>query len=192
MPETSDSNFSWQEYVRANNDQLVATYGNLVHRVLTMVNRNFEAKVPEPGGLDALSEELLESARARFGESSENLEVCRFRMALQSAMSLAQEANRYLDQKAPWTAIKTSREDAATTLWTCLSVINCLKVLLYPFLPFSSQKLHNLLGFDGSVDEAGWSWESDALSTGQTLAKPEPLFVKLDEAVVEQELQHIS
>ncbi len=192
MPETSDSNFEWHEYVRANNDELVATYGNLVHRVLTLVARNFGGKVPQPGQLDDLGRGLLDFARARFQDTTDNLEACRFRAALQSAMGLAQEANRYIDQKAPWTAIRTDREDAATTLWTCLSVIDCLKVMLYPFLPFSSERLHGLLGFDGSVQDGGWRWEPDSLPVGQSLPTPEPLFVKLDEAVVEQELQRIS
>ncbi len=192
MPETSDSNFEWREYVRANNNELVGTYGNLVNRVLPLVARNFGGKVPQPGQLDDLSRGLLDSARARFQDTTDNLEACRFRAALQSAMALAQEANRYIDQKAPWTAIRTDREDAATTLWTCLSVINCLKVILYPFLPFSSERLHRLLGFDGSLRDVGWDWQPGALPVGQALATLEPLFVKLDEAVVEQELQRIS
>ncbi|MGH2542419.1 MAG: methionine--tRNA ligase, partial [Ardenticatenaceae bacterium] len=180
------------EYVRANNDELVATYGNLVHRVLTMVARNFEGKVPEPNDLDEASKKLRDSARARFKETSDNLAACHFRMALQAAMALAHEANGYLNEKAPWTAVKTNPADAATTLWTCLTVINCLKVMTYPFLPSSAAKLHRLLGFDGDIEDVGWNCQRDALPAGQSLPKPEPLFVKLDEAVVEQELQRFS
>ena len=191
MPETSDSDFSWREYVRRNNDELVATYGNLVHRVLTMTSRNFAGRVPEPGELDDPSNELLEQARVRFDETGKNIEACRFRPALQSAMALAQAANRYLDHKAPWRAVRSDLGDAATTLWVSMSAINCLKTLLYPFLPFSSEKLHRMLGFQGGVQDAGWVWERDALVPGQELPVPEPLFVKLDEAVIEQETQRI-
>jgi methionyl-tRNA synthetase len=191
MPETSDSDFSWREYVRRNNDELVATYGNLVHRVLTMAYRNFDGRVPTPGPLDSLATRLLEEAQERFDETGVNIAACRFRAGLGSAMALAQAANRHLDQKAPWKAIKSRREDAATTLWVSMSVINCLKTALYPFLPFSSEKLHRMLGFDGRVEKQGWAWDPNALKPEQDLAEPEPLFAKLDDAIIERETQRI-
>ena len=191
MPETSDSDFSWREYVRRNNDELVATYGNLVQRVLSMVNRNFGGVVPEPETLDDLSEQLLAQARERFEQTGANLEAVRFRLALNSAMGLAQAANRYLDQKAPWQSVKTDPQDAAVTLWTSLSVINCLKTLFYPFIPFSSERLHGMLGLDGSIQDDGWKWEQNALKPGQRLQSPAHLFAKLDEEVVEAETQRI-
>ena len=131
MPETSDSDFSWREYVRRINDELVATYGNLVHRVLTMVWRNFEGKVPKHGALDELDRDLLQQAKRRFEDTGTNIEACRFRPALLSAMGLAQETNRYLNDKAPWQAVRTDRDAAAATLWASLSVINCLKTALF-------------------------------------------------------------
>ena len=191
MPETSDSDFSWREYVRRNNDELVATYGNLVHRVLTMSYRNFGGKVPRPGELDAAAGQLLDEAERRFRETGDNIEVCRFRVALGSAMTLAQSANRYLDRKVPWKAMKTDRDDAATTLWATLAVINCLKTALYPFLPFTSQRLHEMLGFRGSLQEQSWSWSRDSLKPAQVLLPPKPLFAKLDEAIAEEETQRI-
>ncbi len=192
MPETSDSDFSWREYVRSNNDELVATYGNLVHRVLTMTHRYFDHRVPDPGPLDTLSAGLLDEAGRRFHETGANIEVCRFRTALSSGMALAQAANRYIEQKAPWRAIKDSREDAATTIWTSLSVVNCLKTAFYPFLPFSSEKLHRMLGFAGSVKDQGWSWRPDMMTASQELATPEPLFAKLDEAIIERETERLA
>ena len=191
MPENSDSDFSWREYVRRNNDELVATYGNLIHRVLSMIGRNFEGKVPEPGDLDDASNSLLDEGRQKFDETASNIEAVRLRAALNTIMSLAQSANRYLDQKAPWHAVKEDKTDAARTLWTALSVINCLKTMMNPFLPFTSQRLHEMLGFDGSVEDRGWRWEQDALVPGQSLPKPEPLFTKLDEELVEAETQRI-
>jgi methionyl-tRNA synthetase len=191
MPETSDSDFSWREYVRRNNDELVATYGNLVHRVLMMSYRNFDGRAPAPGDLDAQSKELLTEAARRFDEAGQNIEDCKFRAALGASMSLARAANTYLDRKAPWRAVKTDRPAAATTLWTTLTVINCLKIALSPFLPFSSEKLHRLLGFEGSVQQAGWNWTPDMLRPAQDLAAPEPLFTKIDEAIVEKETEGI-
>ena len=109
MPETSDSDFSWSEYVRRNNDELVATYGNLVHRVLTMAYRNFDGKVPPHGDIDASSQALLDEAGRALDEAAGHLEACRFRAALESSMSVARSANAYLDQKSPWRAIRTDR-----------------------------------------------------------------------------------
>ena len=191
MPETSDSDFSWREYVRRNNDELVATYGNLVNRVLTMVNRNFDGVVPEPGEPDELSAALLDEARERFDRTTASLEAVRLRLALSTAMGLAQAANRYLEQAAPWRSVREDRAKAGAALWTALAVIDCLKTLLFPFIPFSSERLHTMLGFEGSVREAGWSWDPAATVPGRRIGRPEPLFTKLDEAVVESEAQRL-
>ena len=191
MPETSDSDFSWREYVRRNNDELVATYGNLVHRVLTMVSRNFDGVVPEPGEPDELSAALLGEARERFDRTTASLEAVRLRLALNTAMGLAQAANRYLEQAAPWRSVREDRTKAGAALWTGLAVIDCLKTLLYPFIPFSSERLHTMLGFDGSVTEAGWAWDPAATVPGRRIGRPEPLFAKLDEAMAESETQRL-
>jgi methionyl-tRNA synthetase len=191
MPETSDSDFSWSEYLRRNNDELVATYGNLVHRVMTMSYRNFDGKVPQPGELDPAAQALLAEASERLEDAGRNIEACRFRAGLESAMTLARSCNVYLDQKAPWKALKTDREDAATTLWVGLSVINCLKTALNPYLPFSSEKLHDMLGFEGSAQDQGWTWDRDTMRPGQALGEPKPLFVKLDDNIVQKETDRI-
>ncbi|MCH8868484.1 MAG: methionine--tRNA ligase [Chloroflexi bacterium] len=191
LPETSDSDFSWREYVRRNNDELVATFGNLVHRVLSMVNRNFDGKVPERGELDDLSRQLLDQAQARLDTAALEIEAVRLRQGLGAGMSLAQSANRYLDQKAPWKAVKVDKADAARTLWVSLAVINCLKTALYPYLPFTAEKLHAMLGLEGSVQDAGWKWDREQLVPGQPVERPTPLFSKLDEDLIEAEAQRI-
>ena len=187
MPETGDSDFSWAEYVRRNNDELVATYGNLVHRVLTFTYRNFDRRIPSPGALDSQSQRLLDQAADTLDSVDKVLGGCRFRLAISQAMALAQEANRYLDGKAPWKTLKEDRETTATTLWVTLSVINCLKVLLCPFLPFSSRSLHELLGFRGNVERWDWEGTTEYLPPGQTLAQPKPLYTKLDDSLIEEE-----
>ncbi len=182
MPETSDADFSWREFVRRNNDELVATYGNLAHRVLTFTSKHFDGCVPTPQELDSSSQALLEKARTAFGAVDSLLYNCHFRDAIKAAMLLAQDTNRYLDEKSPWKTLKTDRASCATALFVSLSVINTLKTLFYPFLPESSQKLHRLLGGQGTVKDEGWGFRE--LPAGQKLAAPEALFVKLDEAVV--------
>jgi methionyl-tRNA synthetase len=114
---------------------------------------------------------------------------CHFRKAIQSAMSLAQEANRYLDEKSPWKVINENRQEAADALYVALSIISHLKTMLYPFLPFSSQKLHEYLGFEGSVEDGGWQLHSPP--PGQKLLPPKPLFSKLDEGLADEETSRL-
>ena len=191
MPETSDSEFSWREYVRRNNNELVATYGNLVHRVLTISVKNFHGNVPEPDKLDDSDKELLELAEIKFQETAKNIEACKFRSALTASMSLAQAANRYVDMKAPWQTVKNDRLQAATTLWVSLTVINCLKISLYPFLPFTSEKLHKMLGFTDEIQNQDWNWNPDMIKNAKLTLNPMPLFVKLDQEIINLSLIHI-
>jgi methionyl-tRNA synthetase len=185
MPETSDANFTWTDYVRRNNQELVATYGNLVHRTLTQVHRNFDGKFPQPGSLDPDDQALLDRLPHALDSTGDALSKCNFRQALGVAMGLAQDANRYIDAKAPWQTRKTDLQRTATTLWVCLSVISCLLTITYPFLPFSAQKLHTLLGFEGDVETAGWRLHD--IKGGHPFPEPAPLFTKLDESLIESE-----
>ena len=100
-------------------------------------------------------------------------------------MSLAQEVNRYIDVKSPWKTIKEHRALTTTPIYVALSALSGLKTMLYPFLPFSSQKLHNFLGFEGDVATAGWKLSLPL--PGQKLPPPEPLFVKLEEKMIKEE-----
>ena len=191
MPETSDSNFTWEEFVRRNNDELVATFGNLVNRVLSMIHRNFDGVVPTQtatGDAELAINKLAESALISISGS---IEACRFREGLSQGMSLAREVNRYLDDKAPWSAIKTDRESAAITLVNSINIINCLKTVLHPYLPFSTQALQEMLGLTGKVEANGWRWNPQEISGGHKLGKLERLFTKFDDSVVEEELNRI-
>jgi methionyl-tRNA synthetase len=185
MPETGDMNFSWREFVRRNNDELVATYGNLVQRVLTFAYRHFDGKVPSPVEIDGYSQSLIDKAEETLKVMDGFLYRCRFKDAIRSAMSLAQETNRYLEEKSPWKVIKQDKQAAATALYVAVVVISYLKTVLYPFLPFSSQKLHRMLGFDGNIEDYGWQLLIP--EPGQKMLPPEPLFKKLDEELIVEE-----
>ena len=197
MPETNDTDFSWREFVRRNNDELVATYGNLVHRVLTFVYRNFDGHIPTDEDMGAVDQVIpFDDSDRRLDKESveylnqwdEQLAQCHFKQAIKTAMALAHDANRYLDKKSPWKVIKEDRRAAARSLYLTLSVISQLGIMLYPFLPFSSQKLHQFLGFDGNIEdcarENGWR---QILPPGQKLLSPQPLFSKLDDKIIEEE-----
>ncbi|MBN1400829.1 MAG: methionine--tRNA ligase [Anaerolineae bacterium] len=213
-PETSDSDFSWQAFLDRNNNELVGTWGNLAHRMLTFAFRNFDGAVPTPGELTELDQAILAQVEAAFEPIGAEIDACHFRGALAQVMALAREANRYLDEAAPWKSLKSDRQRAATTTYVALRVIDSLKVLFAPFVPFSSHKLHGYLGYDTDIlgvqsaveyqendhkhlaltysyDWEGDLWRPSQLPPGQALRRPEPLFVKLDDAIVEQELARL-
>jgi len=213
-PEARDTDFSWADFWRRNNDELVATWGNLAHRALSFAYQNFERRVPSPGALDESDQALLDKVEAAFEPVCQLLDGCKFKAALGEVMALAHEANRYLNEKAPWLQIKEDRVAAGTTAYVVLRVIDSLKTLFYPFLPFSSQALHHFLGYDGDImgrqyvetlqeehsthqalrydgSRLEMEWSPSRLAIGQALRKPRPLFKKLDESIVEEELARL-
>ncbi len=185
MPETSDSDFTWADFVRRNNDELVATWGNLVNRVLTFAYRHFDAAVPVPGELSGADRALLSRAEQALAETGEQIALCRFRAGLESAMAAARDANRYVEENAPWRLLSEDKTRCATVLYTAIGAINALKVALYPYLPFTCQTLHAYLGHEGPVQAAGWQFSIP--EPGRPLAEAKPLFKKLDPSVVEEE-----
>ncbi|HEU5278834.1 MAG TPA: methionine--tRNA ligase [Gaiellaceae bacterium] len=214
-PETQDSDFSWAEFLRRNNDELLANWGNLVNRTLTNAYRNF-GEVPEPGTLTEEDRRALAEIEAGFESVGRSIDEGRFRAALAEAMRLSSIGNQYVDHQAPWAVIKEDRERAATILFVALRIVDSLKTIFTPFLPFSSQRLHELLGYEGWIagplefreieEEAGerhtiltgnyanWigRWEPSALPSGQKLSEPQPLFRKLDPGIVEEELARLA
>ncbi len=185
MPETSDSDFTWGDFFRRNNDELVATWGNLVNRVLTFTYRNFGGALPSPADLAPEDEALLAKIEETIAEVGENIALCRLRSGVEAAMAGAREANRYLEDNAPWRLLKENRARAATVLYTAIGAINGLKTAFYPYLPFTCQTLHGYLGYSNRVEETGWTLRLPA--PGQPLAVPQPLFRKLDLAEMEAE-----
>jgi methionyl-tRNA synthetase len=211
-PETQDTDFTWAEFVRRNNDELVATWGNLVNRTLKSVHVNF-GEVPQPGELLGADRAVIETIEEGFSTIGGLIDGSRFKAALAEAMRLASLVNQFINDEEPWHKLSTDRERAGTVLYVCLRCIDNLKILMTPFLPFSSQKLHELLGYDGLIagrlafrdakeddgsvhptltgDYAGWigQWAPSELAPGQPLREPVPLFKKLDpDAVVSEEL----
>jgi methionyl-tRNA synthetase len=185
MPETSDSDFTWTDFVRRNNDELVATWGNLANRVLTFAYRNFDRSIPTPGELRDEDRELLSTCEEALAETGERIGLCHFRAGLEAAMGAAREANRYVEDNAPWKLVKEDRLRCATVLFTAIGAITAINVALSPYLPFTCQTLHGYLGNEGPLQAVGWRFV--APRAGQPLAEAHPLFKKLDAAIVEEE-----
>jgi methionyl-tRNA synthetase len=178
MPETSDSEFSEEDLVRRNNDELVSTWGNLVNRVLTITYRNFDGKVPDPGALRDVDQALLDQGREALAAVGESIAACHFREGLRAALAYAQETNRYLNQEEPWKTRESDPPAAARALYTAIGAIEALKLAFYPFLPFTSQRLHEMLGHSDAIDAQGWTAVTPV--AGAALQEPKALFKKLD------------
>jgi methionyl-tRNA synthetase len=190
MPETSDSDFTWGGFLLANNSELVATFGNLVHRVLTLTTRNFENAVPEPGTLGPEENAALEACDTALADVARHIAARNFRDGMRAVMVLAQHGNRYIDARAPWKQVKEDNEAAATTLWTALNIVETLRTIAYPYLPHSTQTLHESLGHDGDVLDSGW--QRHAPIAGTALPSPTPIFKKLDDSIIEEEAERLA
>jgi methionyl-tRNA synthetase len=189
MPETGDTDFSWHEFLRRNNDELVATYGNLVNRVLTFTQKNFDGIVPDAGEPDDQSQALFKRCDEVMADVGNMVAECRFKEGLKLAMQLAQEANRYIDEKAPWKMIKQDKAAAAKSVYTTLCLVSALKTIMYPYLPFTSRKLHKFLGFETEIENAGWKFIKPV--PGTKLPVPQALFIKLDDSIVAKEMERM-
>ena len=211
MPENKDSDWDWNEFVARNNNELVATWGNLANRVLAFCFRNWDGRVPDIGALRESDVALLAAVEDGFNTVGAELEAVRLRSALQEALRLSALVNQYLDQTAPWSAIKKDKDAASLSIYTALKAIDSLKIMFAPFLPFASQRLHEFFGYQDRLfgdqyvetveDSLGQHtalryrplaanvdrWNPSDLKPGQSLTQPAPLFKKLDESVAEAE-----
>jgi methionyl-tRNA synthetase len=210
MPETRDSDWSWSSYVERNNSELVANWGNLVNRVLNMIQRYFQGVIPDPGPLAERDQALLAAVDGGFATLDELYDGCKFREAVKELLRLSTLVNQYLEETSPWQTAKSDLTATGRSLYTTLQAINGLKTLWSPVLPFTSQQLHELVGEEGtlfgrplvqSYQEATRShvaltydgtaavgrWERVEIPVGRTLPQPHPLFKRLEPEVAADE-----
>jgi methionyl-tRNA synthetase len=213
-PESQDTDFTWSEFVRRNNDELVATWGNLVNRAVSFAARNI-GSIPAAGSLTDADHALLQASRDAFDAVGGNLGRSRFKAAINEAMRTVAEANKYFSEQAPWKLRESDPERMRTILHVTLQTVDDAKTLLTPFLPRSSQRVHEMLGGSGdwsglprteTVDEDGGPsypvitgrydtslrWASRPVTAGTPLSVPAPLFTKLDPSVVDEEIARLS
>jgi len=188
-PETKDSEFTWKDFQTRNNSELVGIFGNFVNRAVVLTHKFFEGKVPAPGELleidqNALAE--LAAFPARIGEAMENY---RFREALTAIMDLARLGNKYLAETQPWHVIKTDPERVNTILNIALQITASLAIVSEPIIPFTAQKIITQLG----VKNKSWSdaGKPDLLDSGQVIAEASLLFEKIEDHVIEKQIQKL-
>jgi methionyl-tRNA synthetase len=212
-PENQDTDFTWSEFIRRNNDELLANWGNLVNRTVSFAARNIGA-IPEPGALTDVDTELVQRSRVAFKNVGDHLSRSRFKAAITETMRTLAEANKYLSDQAPWKLRESDPERMRTILHVALQLVDDGKTLLTPFLPRSAQKVHEMLGGSGiwspmpRIDEVSEDagapypvitgdypgaarWQSEPIRPGTPLQPPTPLFAKLDPGLAEEELARL-
>src|SRR4051794_25817162 len=214
-PENQDTDFTWSEFVRRNNDELVAAWGNLVNRSLSFTAKNI-GEIPAATELVDADHALLRTTESAFATVGAHLERSRMKAAVGEAMRVVSEANKYLSDHAPWKLRETDPERMRTIMHVALQAVSDCNTLLAPFLPHSAQQVHELLGRAGvlapepelrEVDDldggpsypvltgdydTGAQWSRSDIAAGTPVAPPTPLFAKLDQSVVDEELARMA
>jgi methionyl-tRNA synthetase len=175
MPDTHDSEFSWEDFQTKNNSELVAALGNFYHRCLSFTHKNF-GKIPEAKADDKEVTDVIGSA---FAEYNECISKCDFKKGLKAAMELARFGNRYFDYMKPWALIKENKEECGRVMNSLLRIVRALAIMMWPYMPSSSQKIWGYLGYEGSIEDVGYDMVSP-LPVGQELKEPVPVYKKVD------------
>ncbi|MGH8958758.1 MAG: methionine--tRNA ligase, partial [Acidimicrobiia bacterium] len=179
LPEQNDTDLTDDEIIRRINEELVATWGNLVNRVLTLTGRNFDHRIPDPGPLSPIDEEVISVVDSALTEVGRQIEGVELRAGLRTAMEAATAVNVYLNATEPWKLVKTDRARAATVLYTALVAISGLGVAFTPYLPFTSPLLGEVLG-TGPIE----TWTRPKLTPGAELGEIAPLFAKISDDIL--------
>jgi methionyl-tRNA synthetase len=189
MPETKDNDFTWKDFQSRNNNELVAVFGNFVNRALVLTQKYFEGRVPERGTMNDFDRQSLEEIGNLKGAVEENLENFRFREALKAGMDVARLGNKYLADTEPWKLIKTDPDRVKTILHISLQIAANLAIILEPFLPFTTARLAEYL----NLKKLTWkdAGKTDLLKAGEALKEPGLLFEKIEDEVIEKQLQKL-
>lgn len=189
-PETKDNDFTWKDFQNRNNNELVAVLGNFVNRALVLTQKYYDGEVPARGELSEHDKETLAEIAKIKGEVEKSIDSFRIRESLKNAMDLARLGNKYLADEEPWKVVKTDAERVKTIMNICLQITANLTICLEPFLPFSMEKLRGFL----NLEKMDWEklGETDLLPSGHKVNKPELLFEKIEDKVIDAQLQKLA
>ena len=189
-PETKDNNFTWKDFQERNNSELVAVYGNFVNRALQLTKKYWGGVVPACGELQEVDEKAITEFKDVKEKVEQYLNVFKFREAQKEAMNLARIGNRYITECEPWKVWKTDPKRVETILNISLQLVANLAIAFEPFLPFSSEKLRKMI----NMPNFEWTQlgSTDLLKAGIQLGEPELLFEKIEDEVIERQLQKLA
>lgn len=203
-PETKDNDFTWADFQARNNNELVAIFGNFINRVMVLTDKYYGGIVPEPATFSEIDEQTLNELKAYPAVIASSIERYRFREAQAELMNVARLGNKYLADEEPWKTIKTDEERTKTVMYIALQIASALAILSEPFLPFTSEKLKNMLNVRSSPSTAlrtgsveislGWndvSSKSELLKPGHKINKAELLFSKIEDEQIQQQLDKL-
>lgn len=188
-PETKDNDFTWKEFQTRNNSELVAIFGNFINRVMVLTQKYYDGKVPSLGQLNDADQAALSKLKEFPSLMEKQIEHYHFRAYSQEVMNLARLGNKYLAEQEPWKLIKTDKERVETIMFTALQIAAGLSILSEPLLPFTSRKMMDMLHFNASWEDV--SGNNFLLAPGHLLEKPQLLFEKIEEEVIEKQLQKL-
>lgn len=192
LPETKDADFSWKDFQARFNNELADILGNFINRTLTFIHKNFNGQVPDKGKLDSSDKELkklLSESPQKVGHYIDNFQL---RQGVREAMDVARFANKYFNDKMPWKTIKSEPEKCATTLSLCIETIKTLSVILEPVIPFTAEKIKKLINLPDSKEINKWDSSGEfSLPSGHRLNKPEILFAKIEDDIIEKEIEKL-
>lgn len=184
LPENKDTDFYWKEFQSRNNGELADILGNFINRAFTFVNKHFDGKVPAPGNLEQIDEEMISLVNDYPGKVGNLLERYKIKDAVFEMMNLARAANKYFNDSEPWVTVKKNKEKCGTTLHICLNCIYTLAELFEPVIPFSSAKIFKML----NAENCEWSLSGKLkLTEGHKLGETEILFSKIEDKLIEEQ-----
>ena len=189
-PETKDNNFTWKDFQERNNSELVAVYGNFVNRALQLTKKYWNGVVPACGELQEVDKKAIAEFKDVKEKVEQFLDVFKFREAQKEAMNLARIGNKYITECEPWKVWKTDPKRVETILNISLQLVANLAIAFEPFLPFSSEKLRKMI----NMPNFEWTQlgSTDLLKAGDQLGEPELLFEKIEDEVIEKQLQKLA
>jgi methionyl-tRNA synthetase len=193
-PETKDNDFTWKDFQARNNNELVAIFGNFINRVVVLTNKYYEGIVPEPSEFQEVDEETLAAVKAYPDVIASSIERYRFREAGQELMNLARLGNKYLADAEPWKVIKEDEARTKTIMFVALQIASALATLSEPFLPFTSEKLKNILCHSALDSESSWNeitTKQVLLPVGHQIGKAELLFSKIEDETIQFQLDKL-
>ena len=190
-PETKDNDFTWKDFQARNNNELVAIFGNFINRVAVLTQKYYDGSVPNPSNFNEVDEQAFKELRSYPDVIASSIERFRFREAQNELMNLARLGNKYLADEEPWKTIKTDEERTKTVMYVALQIATALSVLSEPFLPFTSQKLKNILNLDASLSWNDISKKPALLPSGHQIQEADLLFSKIEDEQIQKQIDKL-